>query len=162
MWSKLQCHKPYESLKQLSIPKQLWNSISMDFIEKLLLFSSLAHLFVFHVFSKHSILFYIIFDKGLEFVSNLFHSLGITLNMWLHFTLGYYFKGDGQTEYINQTLKQYLCYEMLWTWTIFIFFFLLFSDFIGILFFFSFLFFLVIMKRHVTSQSHDMSHDMTS
>ena len=36
------------------------------------------------------------------------------------------------------------CYETLWTWTIFIFFFfyflfLLFSDFIGILFFFSFL-----------------------
>jgi len=33
-----------------------------------------------------------------------------------------------------------MCYETLWTWTIFIFFFLLFSDFIGILFFFSFLF----------------------
>ena len=37
----------------------------------------------------------------------------------------------------------HLCYETLWTWTIFIFFFfyfvfLLFSDFIGILFFFSF------------------------
>jgi len=54
------------------------------------------------------------------------------------------------------------CYETLWTWTIFIFFFLLFSDFIGILFFFSFLFFLVMMKRHVTLQSHDMSHDVTS
>jgi len=33
-----------------------------------------------------------------------------------------------------------MCYKTLWTWTIFIFFFLLFSDFIGILFFFSFLF----------------------
>ena len=55
-----------------------------------------------------------------------------------------------------------MCYEMLWTWTIFIFFFLLFSDFIGILFFFSFLFFLGTMKRHVTLQSHDMSHDVTS
>ena len=33
-----------------------------------------------------------------------------------------------------------MCYETLLTWTIFIFFFLLFSDFIGILFFFSFLF----------------------
>ncbi len=28
--------------------------------------------------------------------------------MWLHFTLGYYSKGDGQTEYTNQTFKQYL------------------------------------------------------
>ena len=28
--------------------------------------------------------------------------------MWLHFTLGYYPEDDGQTEHINQTLKQYL------------------------------------------------------
>jgi len=39
MWSKPQCHKPYGSLKQLLIPEQLWNSISMDFIEKLPSFS---------------------------------------------------------------------------------------------------------------------------
>jgi len=39
MQSKLQHHKPYGSLKQLPIPKQPWNSISMDFIEKLLLSS---------------------------------------------------------------------------------------------------------------------------
>jgi len=28
--------------------------------------------------------------------------------MLLHFTSGYYSKGDGQTEHTNQTLKQYL------------------------------------------------------
>ena len=28
--------------------------------------------------------------------------------MWLHFTSGYYPKDNGQTEYTNQTLKQYL------------------------------------------------------
>ena len=28
--------------------------------------------------------------------------------MQLHFTSGYHPKGDGQTEYMNQTLKQYL------------------------------------------------------
>jgi len=28
-------HKPYRLLKQLSIPEKPWNSISMDFIEKL-------------------------------------------------------------------------------------------------------------------------------
>ena len=33
--SKPQCHKPYGSLKQLSIPERPWNFISMDFIEKL-------------------------------------------------------------------------------------------------------------------------------
>ena len=35
MQSKPQRHKPYGSLKQLTIPEQLWNSISIDFIEKL-------------------------------------------------------------------------------------------------------------------------------
>src|SRR6266481_5261525 len=29
------CHRPYGLLKQPTIPKRLWNSISMDFIEKL-------------------------------------------------------------------------------------------------------------------------------
>ena len=38
MQSKLQCYKLYRSLKQLPIPEQPWNSISMDFIKKLLLF----------------------------------------------------------------------------------------------------------------------------
>jgi len=36
-----------------------------------------------------------------------------------------------------------------------------FSDFILILFFFSFSFFFWTMKRHVTLQSHERSHDVT-
>jgi len=55
-------------------------------------------------------------------------------------------------------------FRLLWdTWDMnnFYFLFLLFSDFIGILFSFCFLFFWT-MKRHVTSQSHDVSHDVTS
>ena len=108
----------------------------MDFIEKLLLSSGfdtilvivdwltkqaifisahdtitsmdLAHLFILHVFSKHSIPSHVISDRGLEFVSNFFRSLGTALNMWLHFTSGYHPEGDGQTECMNQTLKQYL------------------------------------------------------
>ena len=39
MRSKSQYYKPYKTLKQLSISKQLWNSISIDFIEKLPIFS---------------------------------------------------------------------------------------------------------------------------
>ena len=35
MRSKPQRHRPYRLLKQLLIPEQPWNSISMDFIEKL-------------------------------------------------------------------------------------------------------------------------------
>ena len=107
----------------------------MDFIKKLLLFSgfntilvivnwltkqeifipahdtitfiNLACLFVLHVFSKYGIPFYVTSNRGLEFVSNLFWSLGTALDMWLHFTSGYHPKDDGQTKCTNQTLEQY-------------------------------------------------------
>ena len=133
IWSKPQCYKPYRSLKQLPIPKWIWNSISIDFIEKLPSFSGfntilvivnwltkqtifiyaydtimstdLACLFILHVFSKHGISSYVISDRGSEFVSNFFWSLGTALNMQLHFTSDYHPKGDRQTECTNQTLK---------------------------------------------------------
>jgi len=136
MWSKQQRHKLYRSLKQLPIPEWPWNSISMDFIEKLLLSSrfdtilvivnqltkqaifipthdtimstDLACLFILYVFSKHGVPSHVTLDRGSEFVSNFFQSLGTALNIWLYFTLGYYPEGDGQTECTNQTLKQYL------------------------------------------------------
>ena len=70
--------------------------------------ADLACLFVLHVFSKHSVPSYVTSNRGSEFVSNFFRSLGTALNIWLHFTSGYHPKGDRQTEYTNQTLKQYL------------------------------------------------------
>ena len=101
----------------------------MDFIEKLLLSSrfdiilvivdwltkqaifisaydtitsaDLAWLFILHVFSKHSIPSHVISNRGSEFVSNFFWSLGTTFNMWLYFTSGYHSEGDGQTECMN-------------------------------------------------------------
>ena len=69
----------------------------------------LACLFVLHVFSKHSVPFYVTSNRGLEFVSNFFYSLSTALDMWLHFTSGYHPESDGQTKCMNQTLKQYLC-----------------------------------------------------
>ena len=74
-------------------PSHLWN---------------LAYLFVLHMFSKHSVSFYVISDRGLEFLSNFFHSLGTTSDMQLHFTSGHYSESDKQTKHMNQTLKQYL------------------------------------------------------
>ena len=68
----------------------------------------LAHLFILHVFFKYDILSHVISDRGSEFVSNFFWSLGTALDMWLHFTSGYHPKGDGQTKCMNQTLEQYL------------------------------------------------------
>ena len=68
----------------------------------------LSHLFILHVFSKHGIPFHVISDRGSEFMSNFFHSLGTVLDMWLHLTLDYHSESDGQTEHTNQILEQYL------------------------------------------------------
>ena len=57
--------------------------------------TDLACLFVLHVFSKHGIPSHVIFNRGLEFVSNFFWSLGTALNMQLHFTLSYHPECDG-------------------------------------------------------------------
>ena len=72
-------------------------------------FVDLACLFILHMFSKHGVPSHVISNRGSEFVSNFFWSLGTALNMRLHFTSGYHPEGDGQTECMNQTLKQYLC-----------------------------------------------------
>ena len=58
----------------------------------------LAQLFVLHVFSKHGIPSHVTSDRGPEFVSHFFRSLGIALDMKLHFTSSYHPEGDGQTE----------------------------------------------------------------
>ena len=136
MRTKPQRHKPYGLLKQLPIPERPWNSISMDFIEPLPTSSgfdsilvivdrlskqgifipttvhctseNLAIIFVTHVFSKHGVPEHVTSDRGSEFVSRFFRSLGTALDMKLHFTSGYHPEGDGQTERTNQTLEQYL------------------------------------------------------
>ena len=58
----------------------------------------LAQLFVLHVFSKHRIPSHITSDCGSKFVSHFLRSLGIALDMKLHFTSGYHPEGDGQME----------------------------------------------------------------
>ena len=68
----------------------------------------LAKLFVIHIFSKHGVPAHITCDRGSEFTSHFFRSLGIALNMKIHFTSGYHPEGDGQTERLNRTLEQYL------------------------------------------------------
>jgi len=68
----------------------------------------LARLFVIHVFSKHGVLSHVTSDRGSEFVSHFFCSLGMALDMRLHFTSGYHLEANGQAERTNQTLEQYL------------------------------------------------------
>ena len=61
-----------------------------------------------HVFSKHGVPEHVTSDRGSEFISRFFRSLGKALDMKLHFTSGYHPKGDGRTEQTNQALEQYL------------------------------------------------------
>ena len=124
MRSKPQRHKPYRSISIDFIEKLLSSSefdtilVIVDQLTKQAIFIpahniitsvDLAHLFVLHVFSKHSVPSHVTSNRGSEFISNFFRSLGTALDMWLHFTSGYHPEGDGQTKHINQTLEQYLC-----------------------------------------------------
>ena len=93
----------------LVIVNWLTKQVTFIFTHDTIMFMDLAYLFVLYVFSKHGISFYVISNRSLEFMSNFFYSLGTVLDMWLHFTSGYHFEGDGQTKHMNQTLEQYLC-----------------------------------------------------
>src|SRR5258708_1333550 len=132
----LHWHKLYGFLKQLPIPPQPWESISMDFIEQLpaseehmailvivdcltkqSLFipthdsinsPELAQLFLTHIFSKHGMPSHVTSDWGSEFISHFFQSLSKLLWMELHFMSGYNPEGDGQMECLNQVVEKYL------------------------------------------------------
>jgi len=67
--------------------------------------AELARLSVIYVFSKHGVPSYVTFDCSSEFVSHFFCSLGIALDMRLHFTSGYHPEANGQVERTNQTLE---------------------------------------------------------
>src|SRR5260221_8781688 len=134
--SKANQHKPYGFLKQLPIPPQPWESISMDFIKQLPTLEGhtailvivnhltkqslfipthdsidspeLAQLFLTHMFSKHGMPSHVTSDWGSEFISHFFQSLSKLLWMQLHLTSGYHTECDRQMEHLNQVLEQYL------------------------------------------------------
>ncbi|SPC63566.1 related to transposon-encoded proteins with TYA, reverse transcriptase, integrase domains in various combinations [Ustilago sp. UG-2017b] len=129
-------HKPYGHLKSLPVPPHPWSSISMDLIEQLppssdftailvvvdrltkmatfvlttntLDAPELAKLFLRHVYSKHGLPTSIMSDRGSEFTSHFWRSLSTLLGIENHFSSAYHPQSDGQTERVNQVLKQYL------------------------------------------------------
>ena len=129
-------HLPYGLLQPLPIPERPWHSISMDFIEQLPASNGytailvvidrltkesvfipttdnatamdVADFFVTHVFAKHGIPLHVSSDRGSEFTSHFFRSLGSLLHMRLHFTSGHRPSANGQVERTNSTLEQYL------------------------------------------------------
>jgi hypothetical protein len=68
----------------------------------------IAQMFVEHVFSKHGVPSDMVLDRGSEFTSLFWHSLGTLLDMKLNFSTAFHPQTDGQTECTNQTLEQYL------------------------------------------------------
>ena len=129
-------HRPYGLLQPLPIPEHPWHSISMDFIEQLPPSSGymailvvinrlskegvfipttdnvtaidVADAFVTHMFAKHGIPLHVSSNRGSEFTSHFFCSLGSLLCMRLHFTSSHHPSANGQVECVNSTLKQYL------------------------------------------------------
>ena len=79
----------------LVIVNQLTKQMIFIPVHDTIMFVDLACLFVLHVFSKHGVPSHVTSNRDSEFVSNFFRSLGTALNMWLHFTSGYYPEGDG-------------------------------------------------------------------
>ncbi|KAG3009959.1 hypothetical protein PC121_g10351 [Phytophthora cactorum] len=129
--------KPPGLLEQLSISDERWQSISMDFITdlprkkrdvdsiwvvvdrltkpchfvlttKTVTAEGVARLFIDNIWKHHGIPKSIVSDRDRKFVSafwqNVFKSVGTKLNM----TVAHRAQGDGQTERMNQTLKEYL------------------------------------------------------
>jgi len=119
-----------------AIPEKPWSHISVDFITKLPLaqgynailvvydcFSKMAHfiattkkmsaeglakLFQDHVWKLHRLPESIISDRGVQFVAEMMKEFNNLLGIQTKLLTAYHPQTDGQTERINQELKQYL------------------------------------------------------
>ncbi|MCO5615111.1 hypothetical protein L7F22_069400 [Adiantum nelumboides] len=128
---------PQGLLQPLPVPKERWESISMDFITTLprtskgnaqILvivdrFSKMAHfipckkaasapdiasLFVQHIFRIHGLPRSIISDRDSKFTGHFWTSLFKSLGTNLLFSSAYHPQTDGQTERVNQILEEML------------------------------------------------------
>jgi hypothetical protein len=129
--------KPGGLLQPLSIPKWKWDDISMDFIMGLpttarkfdsiwLIVDRLsksahfipvntnnmvqkcAEVYIAHVLCLHGVLKMIISDQGSQFVAHFWERLHASLIIHLIHSLAYHPQTDGQTERVNQILKDML------------------------------------------------------
>ena len=135
--TKVQQSLPIRELSSLPTPESRWDTISIDFIVKLpeshgynvimnvvdsvskvshfipthkmITALGVACLFLTHIWKLHRLPKQVISDQGQQFVAELtcelYHLLGIKLAA----TMAYHLRGDGQTEWVNQELEQYLC-----------------------------------------------------
>ena len=129
-------HPPTGELHPLPIPSAPWDTISMDFIVELpqsaahdsimvvidsitkhahfvstvttISAAGAAHLFLNHVWKHHGLPRKVVSDRGPHFVAEFTWELYRLLGIKLAATMAYHPQGDGQTEWVNQELEQYL------------------------------------------------------
>ena len=133
---KNQAEAPAGKLMPNSIPEKPWRHISVNFIVKLLLaqgyntilvvcncLTKMAHfipitektsavglawLFRDNVWKFHGLPESIISDRGVQFAARMMRELNERLGIRTKLSTAYYPQTDGQTERVNQELKQYL------------------------------------------------------
>ena len=134
--SKNPQHRPYGLLQLLPIPKQPWSSFSMDFIvdlppsntfdcicvivdrfskmahfvlcKKIIIGEDKAKLFIDNIYRYHELPDDIVFYCGPQFVSKFWQSVFKILQVKIKLSSAFHPQTDGQTEWINQVLEQYL------------------------------------------------------
>ena len=127
---------PAEKLMMNKVLEKLWTHLIVDFITKLLLVvgkdvilvvcnrllkiayfvvttegtsvKELARLFRNNVWKLHRLLESVISDRRPQFVVKLMKKLNKMLGIEIKLSISFYLQTDGQTERINQKLKQYL------------------------------------------------------
>jgi len=137
LWTKSFRRPLTRELHPLPIPFTPWDTISVGFIVKLpqsaghdsimVVVNSItkhahfistvttisaaraAHLFLNHVWKHHSLPWQVVSNRGPQFLVEFTRELYRLLKIKLAATMAYHPQGDGQTEQVNQELKQYLC-----------------------------------------------------
>jgi hypothetical protein len=135
--NKARCHKPYELLQPLPVPKKPWHTVTFDFIVKLPKTSrgndsirvfvdkltklvhfvarkekvsekEVAELYVDHVFCLHGLSRKFITDRDPRFTSAFWQEVTVLLGTRTIMSSSFHPQTDGQTERVNQTLETYL------------------------------------------------------
>jgi hypothetical protein len=134
--TKVQWHRLIRELHSLPIPENHWDVISVDFIGELpdshkhdaimnvvdsvgtrahfilmnttIMALGAARLFLQDVWKLHGLPCSIMSDRGPQFVAEFTRELYRLLDITLSATIAYHPQADGQTEHVNQELKQYL------------------------------------------------------
>jgi hypothetical protein len=131
------------TLQPLPIPPTIWRDISMDFIvglpksenksvimvvvdhlSKYALICALQHpfttstvaqIFMDHIFKIHSMPHSIVSDRDPTFTNNFWQELSRLQGTQLHLSIAYHPQTDGQTKFVNKCLETYLrCFASDW------------------------------------------------